>query len=215
MDRKRNPFLPDEQPIPKADVLKKESEVNEAKSIKEVKKPKEEDTQVPKNIREDEADIADEPESLENSKEKAPGRYLHNYTKDDVLPVLDMLLNNGYAITESKIGKKTLILKTRFTWEEKAIYKYMESLNAKTTLRYEREFAFITIAASLVAYGNEVFTPTITGNPADLDKDLEKRLALVVSLNSVVTDIITKRLGDFDDKQRYIIDHIDELTRDF
>lgn len=137
------------------------------------------------------------------------------YTKDEVLPILDQILNNGYAIETFKLRNTDVAFRTRFTWEEKAIYKHLEDLDIKTVLHYQREFAFITMAASLVKFGNTTFKPINEGTDEELKKSMEERYKFVISLNSILTDIIQAKLAKFDDKQRYIIKNFDELLKDF
>ena len=137
------------------------------------------------------------------------------YAKDDVLPILDQILNNGYAIDTFKLRNIDIAIRTRFTWEEKAIYKHLEDLDIKTVLHYQREFAFITMAASLVKFGNTVFKPINDGTKEELEASIAERYKFVISLNSILTDIIQAKLAKFDDKQRYIIKNFDELLKDF
>ena len=137
------------------------------------------------------------------------------YEKEDLLPILDMLLNDGYAIFEFSIRNKPIILRTRFTWEEKAINKFLDKADVKTVLSYQREYAFVTIAASLARFGSSVFEPINAGEQKVLDKSLSDRYDFILSLNSVVTDILQTKLDEFDRKQRYIIKHFDELLKDF
>lgn len=137
------------------------------------------------------------------------------YTKDEVLPILDQILNNGYAVETFSIRNTDVAFRTRFTWEEKAIYKHLEELDIKTVMHYQREFAFITMAASLVKFGNTVFKPINEGTKEELEKSIQERYKFIISLNSILTDIIQSKLSKFDDKQRYIIKNFDTLLKDF
>ena len=137
------------------------------------------------------------------------------YAKEEILPILDQILNNGYAMDTFKIRNTDIVMRTRFTWEEKAIYEHLEATDTKTVLRYQREFAFITMAASLVKFGNNVFKPINEGTDEELKASITERYKFIISLNSILTDVIQKKLADFDDKQRYIIKHFDELLKDF
>lgn len=137
------------------------------------------------------------------------------FTNEEILPLLDSLLNNGYAIDKFKIRDTEVILRTRFTWEEQYIYQHLSASNLSTALVYQREFSFITIAASLVKYGNYTFEPINSGENEKLEKSITERYDFIRSLNSVITDILQLRLSKFDDKQRYIIDNFDELLKAF
>lgn len=137
------------------------------------------------------------------------------YENDEVLPLLDMILNDGYAIEEFSLRNTSIIIRTRFTWEEKAIFKHLEDCDIKTALNYQREFAFITMAASIVKVGNTVFHPINTGTPEALAESMKARYDFISSLNSVLADIIQAKLNKFDSKQRYIIDNFDKLLQAF
>jgi hypothetical protein len=144
---------------------------------------------------------------------KAPG--IKDYTRDEILPLMDSLLQNGYAIYSFRIKNMEVILRTRFTWEEQYIYKHMESAKLETALSYQREFSIALMAASLAQYGQYQFEVLNHGSKEALEKNFKDRYEFVLSLNNVVTDIIQKKLYDFDDKQRYLIANFDELLQDF
>lgn len=137
------------------------------------------------------------------------------YAKEDILPMMDALLMHGYATSAFNMRKTKVTVRTRFTWEEQAIYKHMETVDLKTAIAYQREFATVYIAASLAQFGDLIFEPINGGKPEELEKSLSDRIEFVSSLNTVFTDIIQKKLYEFDDKQRYLIAHFDELMQDF
>ena len=137
------------------------------------------------------------------------------YEKEEILPMMDALLLNGYATDSFKIRKTKIVLRTRFTWEEQDVYKRMEEANLNTAIAYQRAFATVYIAASLIQFGDIVFEPINGGSKEDLEKSMNDRVEFIESLNTVLTDIIQKKLYEFDDKQRYLIAHFDELLGDF
>jgi hypothetical protein len=137
------------------------------------------------------------------------------YPKDDVLPLLDSLLQHGYALFRFSLRGKEIMLRTRFTWEEQYIYQHLEASDIKSQLNYQREYAFITMAASLVKYGDYTFEPINKGENQHLEASMSERYEFIRSLNSVITDIIQIKLTEFDDKQRYIINNFDDLLKDF
>lgn len=137
------------------------------------------------------------------------------YTDDEVLPIFDQLLNDGYAIDDFKLGKIQVVIRTRFSWEEKALYNHMEQADVKTALSYQREFSFITMAASLVKFGDTVFEPINEGTDAEFKQSMLDRYKFISSLNSVLTDILQLKLSKFDDKQRYIVENFDKLLKAF
>lgn len=137
------------------------------------------------------------------------------YTDDEVLPILDDLLANGYALANFSFRKTKVALRTRFTWEEQYIYKHLEQSQLKTALNYQREFLFITMAASLVQFGNHFFEPMNQGEEKALYASMKERYEFICSLNSVLTDILQDKLNDFDAKQRFIITNFDRLLKAF
>lgn len=137
------------------------------------------------------------------------------YPKEDILPMMDALLMNGYATDSFKIRKTKIVLRTRFTWEEQDVYKRMEASDLNTAIAYQRAFATVYIAASLIQFGDIVFEPINGGSKEELAKSMDERIEFIESLNTVITDIIQKKLYEFDDKQRYLIAHFDELLGDF
>lgn len=137
------------------------------------------------------------------------------YREKEVLPLLDGLLQHGYALHTFKMRNVEVMLRTRFTWEEQYIYQHLEASDIKTALNYQREYAFITLAASIVKFGDHLFEPINTGDDKLLVDSITKRYEFIRSLNSVVTDIIQIQLQEFDDKQRYIIANFDKLLKAF
>ena len=137
------------------------------------------------------------------------------YPKKEILPMMDDLLMHGYATSAFSMRKTKVVVRTRFTWEEQAIYKHMETVDLKTAIAYQREFSTVYIAASLAQFGDFVFEPINAGKPEELKAALDDRIEFVSSLNTVFTDIIQKKLYDFDDKQRFLIANFDALMQDF
>lgn len=163
-----------------------------------------------------EAAVSDKPDTEEEAAEIDPKNpFEKTYTNDELLPILDSLLQHGYALLRFNIRGTEIMLRTRFTWEEQYIYQHLENSELNTALNYQREYNFITITASLVKYGDYLFEPINKGKEEELEKSMSDRYEFVRSLNSVVTDIIQLKLGQFDDKQRYIITHFDDLLKAF
>lgn len=138
------------------------------------------------------------------------------YTKEEVLPIMDALLLNGYALESFQLGKATsVVLKTRFAWEEQAALKYAEKSPMTSNMGFQRELNLGILAGSIIQFGNTVFDPLNEGKQEDLDASFEERLTFIKGLNTVFTDIIQKKMFEFDNKQKYLIDHFDELMENF
>ena len=145
---------------------------------------------------------------------KAPEK---EFAKEELLPILDSLLNNGYATMDFKLRNVPIVVRTRFAWEEQLIYKKVES-SASSPILFQRNYTLMTLAASLVQFAGHLFEP-INAAPKDaptaLEDSFNDRYEFVQSLNSVFIDIMEKKLFEFDEKQNYITKHFDELLSDF
>ena len=137
------------------------------------------------------------------------------YNDEELLPLLDSLLHNGYTLDEFSLRDTKIVLRSRFTWEEREVFSKMDKLNPNTALQYQRMFSIYMIATALVRYGEHVFAPKNNGSIEDLIKDLNERFEFVSSLPTPIVDILEKRLMGFDAKHRYIVMNIEKLTRDF
>ena len=137
------------------------------------------------------------------------------YNDEELLPLLDSLLHNGYTLDEFSLRDTKIVLRSRFTWEEREVFSKMDKLNPNTALQYQRMFSIYMIATALVRYGDHVFAPKNNGSIEDLIKDLNERFEFVSSLPTPIVDILEKRLMGFDAKHRYIVMNIEKLTRDF
>jgi len=138
------------------------------------------------------------------------------YTKEEILPLMDALLLNGYAVTSFNLGKTTPVaLKTRFAWEEQAAVKHAEQSPLTSNLGYQRELTLGLLAGSLVQFGNTVFDPINEGKREVLDNSFDERITFASGLSNVFFDILVHKMYDFDGKQKYLIDHFDELMENF
>lgn len=165
---------------------------------------------------EPQAELSDRPDNSGEVTQLDPLNPLKKvYSNEEILPILDSLLHHGYALHRFNMRGTEVMLRTRFTWEEQYIYQHLEDSEIKSQLTYQREYAFITIAASLVKYGDYLFDPINKGTNEQLENSISDRYEFVRSLNSVITDILQMKLNDFDDKQRYIIDNFDNLLKAF
>lgn len=179
---------------------------------------KEEDTEPIKATTALDGEVSDRPDTHEESdivKETLGVPEKEEFSKEELLPMLDSLLNHGYALDQFKIRGTTVVLRTRFTWEEQYIFRHLEASQIKTAIMYNIEHQNITLAASLTQFGDYSFNPINAGTEEELDKSMFDRYEFIMSLNSVIRDILQAKLDVFNAKQRYIIENFDKLLADF
>lgn len=137
------------------------------------------------------------------------------YTKEELLPLIDGMFQHGYAHHEMTLHGVRVILRTRFPWEDTLINKHLEQEQFKLPFHYQQEFNLMALVCSLARYGSTTFEPVTSGNEDDYAKSFQARLKFVRGLNSVIVSILQKALFEFDQKQRYIVEHYEELVQSF
>ena len=146
-----------------------------------------------------------------STKSDSPDNEPVEFKKEELLPLLDALLQNGYVITEFSIRATKVVLRSRFAWEDQEIFSRLDVDKPATAIAFQQRMQLYTLAAGLARYGDTVFEPV---NKVD-KKGFDERLEYVLSLPTLVTDILYKHWFDFDSKSRYIAGNIDELLKDF
>ena len=137
------------------------------------------------------------------------------FDKAELLDILDSLLHKGYAVMPFMLRKIPVVFKSRFAWEDAAVMEFVEEsvLNTDTGVKLVLSYAFL--AASLVEFGENKFPPRNQGTKEELKADFRERLEFIQSLSSPVTGLLERKLKDFDNKQSYVIEHFDDLLKDF
>lgn len=166
---------------------------------------------------EDYGTVSEKPNGVvsEDFDKAVTGKLPKAYPKEDILPILDSLLQHGYALETFSIRNTNVVLRSRFGWEEEASVKAVESSNSNIRIGQERLFILSLLAASLVEYGKAKFPPINSGTKEELEKNYENRLSFVRSLPTTITDILIARLQEFDRKQAYMVENFDKLSKDF
>ena len=154
-----------------------------------------------------------EPAVKEEQAEKAAEKV---FSKEELLPIIDSLLNFGYVMTNFKIKNIPVVLKTRFGWEDQVILRRMKDADG-SPMAFRREFTLWSMAAALVQFGSDKFEPmNDTDKPMEeLELTLLARYNFMRSLNSIFIDIIELELAKFDDMQEYIVKNYQKLLEDF
>lgn len=146
-----------------------------------------------------------------STKQDIPENEPPAFKREELLPMLDSLLQNGYVITEFSIRSTKVVLRSRFAWEDQEIFSRLDVDKPTTAIAFQQKMQMYTLAASLARYGSNIFEPV---NQVD-KKNFDERLEFLLSLPTLVTDIVYKKWFEFDAKSRYTIEHIDELLKDF
>lgn len=137
------------------------------------------------------------------------------FKPEDTLPILDSVLQNGYALDTFQIRKINVVLRSRFGWEEEAGWRAFESVGAQVRAAQDRSLMTAMLAGSLVEYGQHKFPPMNTGTQEELNKSYQDRLNFVNSLPALAITLLLQKLTEFEAKQAYVADNFDSLTKDF
>lgn len=137
------------------------------------------------------------------------------FDKAELLDILDSLLHKGYAVMPFMLRKIPVVFKSRFAWEDAAVMETVEDsvLNTDTGVKLTLSYAFL--AGSIVEFGDNKFPPRNTGTKEELKADFNERFEFIQSLSSPITGLLERKLKDFDNKQSYVVEHFDELLKDF
>lgn len=137
------------------------------------------------------------------------------FDKAELLDILDSLLHKGYAVMPFMLRKIPVVFKSRFAWEDAAVMETVEDsvLNTDTGVKLTLSYAFL--AGSIVEFGDNKFPPRNTGTKEELKADFNERFEFIKSLSSPITGLLERKLKDFDAKQSYVVEHFDELLKDF
>ena len=137
------------------------------------------------------------------------------FDKAELLDILDSLLHKGYAVMPFMLRKIPVVFKSRFAWEDAAVMETVEDsvLNTDTGVKLTLSYAFL--AGSIVEFGENKFPPRNTGTKEELKADFNERFEFIQSLSSPITGLLERKLKDFDNKQSYVVEHFDELLKDF
>lgn len=167
--------------------------------------PTEYENVVPKEAPKSEpiAEVSNKPDSDANTPPE--------YKKEELLPLLDGLLQNGYVINEFGIRSTKVILRSRFAWEDQEIFSRLDAEKVNTAIAFQHRMQVLTLAAGLVQYGNSIFQPK---NVID-KKDFDERLEFILSLPTPIVDIIYENWFKFNAKYTYLTANIDALLKDF
>jgi hypothetical protein len=137
------------------------------------------------------------------------------YDIDEVRETMDQLFHNGYALTRGNLRGITFVLRTRFDWEDEQVLKYAEGSDLTSRIGFQHNMGRGLLAASLVEYDDQLWEPRNHGPKEELEKMFKARLEFVMSLNTVIFEILQKKMREMDEKNTYIINNLEKLSEDF
>lgn len=152
------------------------------------------------------AEVGEKTDSAENT----PPEYM----KEELLPMLDDLLIKGYVVTEFSIRATKVVLRSRFAAEDNLIFSGIDKLKLETAIAYQQRFTLLSLAASLVVYGDTMFD-IVNKDTKKMEESFRERIEFVESLPTVITDILYMKWHEFNQKQGYIVNNLDALIKDF
>ena len=136
------------------------------------------------------------------------------YKREELLPMLDDLLIKGYVVTEFSLRSTKVVLRSRFAWEDQFIFMQVDKLKLDTAIAYQQRFTLLSLAASLVVYGDTIFE-IVNKDHKKMEFSFNERIEFVESLPTVITDILYQKWHEFNQKHGYIVNNLDALIKPF
>lgn len=152
-----------------------------------------------------------EPAKTEVEKEKT------EFTKDEILPLLDSLLMKGIIRETFSIRGATVVFRTQFFWEDQMAMKLTEEHLTPGSLRDTGALvnSLYVLSMNIEQFGGNHFKPINRGTPGELRKSMEERAEFLQTLPSVLINYLWERRTAFFKKVEYISKNFEELIKDF
>lgn len=152
-----------------------------------------------------------EPAKTEAEKEKT------EFTKDEILPLLDSLLMKGIIRETFSIRGATVVFRTQFFWEDQMAMKLTEEHLTPGSLRDTGALvnSLYVLSMNIEQFGGNHFKPINRGTPGELRKSMEERAEFLQTLPSVLINYLWERRAAFFKKVEYISKNFEELIKDF
>lgn len=163
----------------------------------------------------DEKDI----EKKEEDKPKTQSEILGLHYKDEeILPLIDSILQKGYASETIYIKGNKIIFRSTFSWEEQEIVtridnKISEGMNLKSTGSYFYEL--YGLAANLEQFGANYFPAVTSGTEFDKKKSFDDRVEFLSNISSTLLTIISIKRAEFLKKLQFLVDNSERLLKAF
>ena len=136
------------------------------------------------------------------------------YELDELKKIMDQMLHAGFATHSFKIGDVSVTLRSRYDWEERAMYKRLEESGIQLQNTFLDEQARLVLAASLLQIGPD-FYETKKLPLTERDAHFETRYARVLEMPILVRGMLGKELQSFDRKLVYIQMNSNKLIENF
>lgn len=157
---------------------------------------------------EDKEPVKDVPEGAQATPE---------YKDEDLLPILDAILTSGFARDTFTIRNAKIKLRTQFFWEDQFVVEKTDKLANDTTLKQSMAFYLqvYSLACNLEAMGDNVFPVSRVMTQEEQRKSFEDRVNFLLSLPTVIVNIIFNKRMEFVNKIQYIQENFDRLIKLF
>lgn len=159
------------------------------------------------------------PQNKENQTPKTQSEILGlNYKDEEILPLIDSILQKGYASESIYIRGNKVTFRSTFAWEEQEIVtridnKINDGISLKATGGYFYEL--YSLAANLEQFGANYFAPVTHGTEEDKRKSFDDRVNFLLGLSSTLLTIINIKRADFTNKMQFLVDNSDRLLKAF
>lgn len=139
------------------------------------------------------------------------------FTKDEILPLLDSLLMKGIIRETFSIRGATVVFRTQFFWEDQMAMKLTEEHLTPGSLRDTGALvnSLYVLSMNIEQFGGNHFKPINRGTPGELRKSMEERAEFLQTLPSVLINYLWERRTAFFKKVEYISKNFEELIKDF
>ena len=139
------------------------------------------------------------------------------FTKDEILPLLDSLLMKGIIRETFSIRGATVVFRTQFFWEDQMAMKLTEEHLTPGSLRDTGALvnSLYVLSMNIEQFGGNHFNPINRGTPGELRKSMEERAEFLQTLPSVLINYLWERRTAFFKKVEYISKNFEELIKDF
>ena len=141
----------------------------------------------------------------------------NEFTKDEILPLLDSLLMKGIIRETFSIRGATVVFRTQFFWEDQMAMKLTEEHLTPGSLRDTGALvnSLYVLSMNIEQFGGNHFKPINRGTPGELRKSMEERAEFLQTLPSVLINYLWERRTAFFKKVEYISKNFEELIKDF
>lgn len=139
------------------------------------------------------------------------------FKDEELLPLIDSILNFGFARDEFNIRNNIVILRSHFTWEDQHIVSLLDEYSRTHNLNMALDFMIkkYNLAAALEQIGSVRFNPIRSGSQEELTKSFNDRVDFIDTLPMPLVDYIFQRWMSFNEKVRAVSTDFERLAKVF